>query len=144
MNILITEDEPILADELESIVKDLGHDVIGVARSSRLAIELADAEGCDLALVDLHLSDGATGMIVARHLFEKRDATVIFTTSHPGYVPDDFSAACGLLVKPISERAVKSSIAFVADCMRVGYASLPKPRALQLAPAYAARWKVTN
>ncbi len=143
MNILITEDEPILADELEAIVKDLGHEVVGIAGSSHLALKLAEASTCDLALVDVHLSDGATGTNVARHLSEHH-AVVIFTTSNPEGVPADFSAACGLLVKPLSERAVKSAIAFVTDCMEAGQSSRPKPRALQLAPAYAARWKVAS
>ena len=35
MKILITEDEPILADELETIVKELGHQVVGVASTLR-------------------------------------------------------------------------------------------------------------
>ena len=142
MKILITEDEPILADELEAIVRDLGHQVIGVAASSRRALRLAETSDCDLALVDVHLSDGTTGPTVARRLSEDVHATVIFTTSNPGRVPEDFSAACGILVKPLSEQTVKSTIAFVADCMEMGYSARPKPRALRLSPAYAARWKV--
>jgi two-component system, response regulator PdtaR len=143
MNVLITEDEPILADELESIVKDLGHQVVGVAGSSRRALRLAESSACDLALVDVHLSDGATGPAVARHLNEESHATVIFTTSNPGRVPKNFSAACGILVKPFSEKTAKSVISFVTDCIETGKSARPKPRALQLTPAYAARWKVT-
>lgn len=144
MNVLITEDEPILAYELETIVKGLGHDVVGIAGSSRGALKLAETSLCDLALVDVHLSDGATGTAVARHLSEDRRATVIFTTSNPARVPEDFSDACGVLVKPLSEQAVKSAISFVADCIKTGHAERPKPRSLQLSPAYAARWKVPS
>lgn len=144
MNVLITEDEPILADELESIVKGLGHEVVGIAGSSRGALKLAETSSCDLALVDLHLSDGATGTTVARHLSEDRHTTVIFTTSNPGRVPEDFSAACGVLVKPLSEQAVKLAISFVADCIKTGHSERPKPRSLHLSPAYAARWKVAS
>ncbi|MES1179628.1 MAG: response regulator, partial [Hyphomicrobium sp.] len=68
MNILITEDEPILADELEAIVTDLGHRVVGVAGSSRRALKLAKSAECDLVFVDVHLGDGATGPEVARRL----------------------------------------------------------------------------
>lgn len=142
MNILITEDEPILADELESIVRGLGHEVVGVAASSRRALKLAESATCDLALVDVHLSDGVTGLTVARHLNEEAQATVIFTTTNPSQVPEDFSAACGVLVKPLSEQAVKSAIAFVAECIRTGHSARPKPRSLRLSPAYAERWKV--
>lgn len=144
MNVLITEDEPILADELETIVKDLGHQVVGVAGTSRGAMRLAETSECDLALVDVHLGDGATGTAVARRLSEEAHATVIFTTSNPGRVPEDFSAACGVLVKPFSEHAVRSAISFVADCIRTGRSARPKPRSLHLSPAYAARWNVSG
>jgi two-component system, response regulator PdtaR len=88
------------------------------------------------------LSDGATGTAVAQRLSEEGRAIVIFTTSNPGRVPEDFSAACGVLVKPFSEQAVKSAISFVADCIETGHSARRKPRALHLSPAYAARWKV--
>jgi len=144
MKVLITEDEPILADELETIVRDLGHQVVGVAGSSSRALKLAEMAICDLALVDVHLSDGVTGPAVARHLSEEGRATVIFTTTNPERIPEDFSPACGLLVKPLTEHALKSAISFVADCMKMGEAARPKPRSLHLAPAYAARWKVAS
>lgn len=144
MNVLITEDEPILADELEAIVKDLGHQVVGVAGSSRRALKLAENSTFDLALVDVHLSDGATGPAVARRLNEDSDATVIFTTSNPDRVPENFSAACGVLVKPFSEKTAKSAISFVTDCIETGMSARPKPRALHLTPAYATRWKVAD
>ena len=142
MKILITEDEPIVADELEAIVTDLGHQVVGIAGSSRRALILAQMTSCDLALVDVHLSDGITGPAVARHLCEDAHATVIFTTSNPQQIPQDFSSACGIIIKPYSERSVKSAITFVVDCMQMGSSQRPKPRALELSPAYAARWKV--
>jgi CheY-like chemotaxis protein len=104
LKILITEDEPILADELETLVKELGHQVVGVASSLPGALRLAQQSSCDLALVDIHLSDGATGTTVARKLAEDSHAAVIFTTSNPGQVPDDFAAACGVLTKPCRSR----------------------------------------
>jgi len=142
LKVLITEDEPILADELESIVKELGHQVVGVATTLRGAMWLAEVAPCDLALVDVHLSDGATGSVVARRLAEENRAAVIFTTSNPGRVPDDFAAACGILVKPLSTESVKSSIDFVADCLTTGHATRAKPRDLKLSPDYARRWRV--
>lgn len=142
MNVLITEDEAILAGELEAFVKDLGHEVVGIASSSHKALKLAESSSCDLALVDVNLSDGATGTALARHLSEKSSTTVIFTTSNPHSIPDDFSSACGVLIKPYSEKCIKSAIEFVADCMTSGESQRRKPRALQLSPAYAARWNV--
>jgi DNA-binding NarL/FixJ family response regulator len=142
MNILITEDEPILADELETIVKELGHQVIGVASTLGGALRLAEQTSCDIALVDVYLRDGTTGPAVARHLTEDCHATVIFTTSNPGQVPEDFASACGVIAKPLSEQNIKSAIRFVNECLVEGRATHPKPRALNLSPVYAERWKV--
>ncbi len=142
MNILITEDEAILADELECIVKELGHQVVGVAATLPGALRLAEGTQCDLALVDVHLRDGATGPAVARRLAGEGHATVIFTTSNPGRVPEDFADAYGVLTKPLSERSLKSTIRFVADCIATGHATRPKPYEFRLSPAYALLWKV--
>jgi DNA-binding NarL/FixJ family response regulator len=142
MNILITEDEPILADELETIVKDLGHQVVGIASTLRGAMLMAAESPCDLALVDLHLRDGTTGPDVARHLAKSRRAAVIFTTSNPGGLPEDLASACGVLTKPLSEQSVKSAISFVNECLAEGRAVHPKPRDLRLSPEFAQRWKV--
>jgi DNA-binding NarL/FixJ family response regulator len=143
LKILITEDEPILADELETIVTELGHHVVGVATTLKGALLLAEQSACDLALVDVYLRDGMTGPEIARHLAKSRHAAVIFTTSSPAaYLTDDPDSACGVLVKPLSEQSVKSAIDFVNECLDSGRALHPKPRALQLSPAYADRWKV--
>lgn len=142
MNILITEDEPVLADELETIVKDLGHQVVGIASTLGSAVRLASESPCDLALVDVHLRDGITGPDVARHLAQNRHAAVIFTTSNPGGLPEDLASACGVLTKPLSEQSVKSAICFVNECLAAGHAVHPKPRDLHLSPEFVERWKV--
>lgn len=142
MKVLITEDEPILANELETIVQELGHQVVGVAASFGAAVKITRQSTCDLALVDVYLKDGTTGPDLARHLAEDCHATVIFTTSNPDRIPKDFATACGVMAKPLSEQSVKSAISFVNDCLRQGRATHPKPRALSLSPAYAKLWNV--
>jgi hypothetical protein len=105
-------------------------------------LRIAGQTPCDLALVDVYLKDGTTGPEVARHLAENCHAIVIFTTSNPRRVPEDFASACGVMEKPLSEQNVKSAIRFVSECLVEGHAMRPKPRALNLSPAYAERWKV--
>jgi CheY-like chemotaxis protein len=141
LKILIVEDEPILAIELESIVKELGHDVIGVAASSRAALKVLETQTPDIALVDVHLTDGATGPDTARRIAESGDAAVLFTTSNPERVPPDFACACGVLTKPYSDQSIKSAIAFISDCISAGHATRPKPHMLKLAPSYRERWR---
>ena len=66
LKILIVEDEVILAVELECVLEEMGHRVVGHAVGSRDAVELVARETPDLALIDLQLLDGPTGADTAR------------------------------------------------------------------------------
>ena len=59
--ILIIEDEPIIAMDLETIVEDLGHKVVGVARAHRQAVALAAEHKPELIMADIQLEDGGSG-----------------------------------------------------------------------------------
>ncbi len=139
LRILVVEDEAILATELESILLDLGCDVVGVAGNSTEAVRLAVASEPDVALVDIHLSDGPTGVGVARQLAQSSKATVVFTTSNPSRIPADFANAFGSLAKPYSERDVKLALKFVASCKRGATEPTVKPATLTLSPAVERR-----
>lgn len=143
LKVLITEDEVIQANDLENIVTDLGHEVVGVAMNSQSAVLIAAQRQPDLAFVDIHLADGPTGTEVARQITEITSSAVIFTTSNPAGVPEDFAQACGVLEKPLSVYGVHSVIRFVSDCLAEGRARRPLPRCLTLAPAYAKKWSPT-
>lgn len=112
MRILIVEDEFLIALELESLLQDIGHDVVGIAASSAEAIDLAGQSSPDLAFVDVHLSDGLTGIDAARALSEK-EVTVLFMTANAKRIPEDFAGARGVIAKPYTERGVKEALAYV-------------------------------
>ncbi|MGO4386652.1 response regulator [Microvirga sp. 2YAF29] len=112
MRILIVEDEFLIALELESLLQDIGHDVVGIAASSAEAIDLARQSSPDLAFVDVHLSDGLTGIDAARALSEK-EVTVLFMTANAKRIPEDFAGARGVIAKPYTERGVKEALAYV-------------------------------
>lgn len=69
-NILIVEDEPVFALDLQDLIWESGGTPIGPARCLQGALELASRNAIDLAIVDLTLADGKTGMAVARLLYE--------------------------------------------------------------------------
>src|SRR3954470_17735143 len=62
LDVLIVEDEMLLAIELEFLVREVGCHALGLAMSSDEAVALAKELKPDLALVDVHLSDGPTGV----------------------------------------------------------------------------------
>lgn len=141
LNILIVEDEMLLAVELQYIVRDVGCRDIGLAMSSEEAITLAGELTPDLALVDVHLQDGPTGVDVARQIAHDCGSVVLFMTANVLRLPQDFAGACGVIGKPYSEHAVRNALAYLEVCLREGHAPGPPPIGLQLSRAYSELWR---
>jgi DNA-binding NarL/FixJ family response regulator len=108
--ILIIEDEALVAMELRFVLEDLGHEVVGVATTAKGARDMAREIDVDLALVDIHLSDGPTGISLGRELGQDMGVTVLFMTANPGMVRDGVAGAIGVLSKPTDERCVQKAI----------------------------------
>ncbi len=134
LRILVVEDEALIALELESLLEDLGHVMVGVAGTAAEAIALGRSTTPDVALVDIHLVDGPTGIEVARALSADRRTTVVFMTANAKRIPEDFAGAIGVIAKPYSERVVASTLDYVAD-RRAGRADPACPDGFSPAPA---------
>ena len=114
LRILVVEDEALIALELGWLLGDLGHEVVGTAVGAPEAIALGRATRPDVALVDIHLMDGPTGIDVARALSADPRIAVVFMTANEKRIPDDFAGALGVIAKPYSERSVAGVLAYVA------------------------------
>ncbi len=82
-DVLIIEDETFIAMDLESLVKNLGHNVIGVARTHTDAIALAKAKRPGLILADIQLADGSSGLDAVNELLKTFEVPVVFITAYP-------------------------------------------------------------
>lgn len=142
LNVLIVEDEILLAAELGHIVQEAGLKDVGHAMSSDEAVELASSLKPDLALVDVHLRDGPTGVDVARAISDDCGGVALFMTANVRRLPDDYAGACGVISKPYSEHGVKTALGFLSACLRHGKAPGSPPPGLELAPAWAERWGI--
>jgi len=140
LRVLIVEDEAILAAELEYLVCASGAEAVGHAMTSPEALELAARTRPDLALVDVHLSDGPTGVDAAREMTAHCGAIVLFITANLKRLPPDLAGACGVMSKPYSERGVCAAIAYIDECRQSGRAQAPPPPGLTLSPEFARRW----
>lgn len=107
MKVLVVEDEPMIALDLETLILDNGFEIAGFARTKVEAISLAPK--ADIALVDVQLADGPTGPSIARHLIEKHGIEVIFMTGNPEMVVD-FEGAAGIVPKPQSLEKVEGAL----------------------------------
>lgn len=126
--ILIVEDEMLVAMELESILEDLGYEVVGIAPDLQSARQHFD-EHLDLALVDLNLRDGLTGPQIGATL-GSRGVTVLFVTANPRLLGEGIAGAIGVITKPADEGMVKSAVAY-ALAVRTGQQAQP-PSELRL------------
>ncbi|MCJ2013826.1 response regulator [Methylobacterium sp. J-076] len=136
LRILVVEDEALIALELECLLEDLGHVTVGIAATSREAIALGHSMTPDLALVDVHLVDGPTGVEVARALALDPRITVVFMTANAKRIPDDFAGAFGVIAKPYSQRIVANALDFVADRRSGRNDTARVPEGLRLSPLH--------
>ncbi len=140
LDVLIVEDEVLLAEELSFLVREAGLHDVGRAMSSTEAVALASALTPDLALVDVHLNDGPTGIETARLLVEDCGAVVLFMTANLKRLPDDYAGACGVIAKPYSEQTVRAALTSLEACLRDDRAPGPPPAGLALSPGFGDRW----
>ncbi|EKS30793.1 MAG: response regulator [Afipia felis] len=82
-DVLIIEDETFIAMDLESLVKNLGHNVIGVARTHSDALALAKTKRPGLILADIQLADGSSGLDAVNELLRTFEVPVVFITAYP-------------------------------------------------------------
>lgn len=117
MNILIVEDEALLALELESELENAGHTIVGQAMSSKDAKAIIDREHPEFAFVDIHLLDGPTGIEVGRYLAAK-GISYVFVTGNLKRIPEDFAGAMGAIEKPYTMNGLENALAFIETFVR--------------------------
>jgi CheY-like chemotaxis protein len=82
-NILIIEDEALIAMDLQSLVENLGHEVQGIASTRSEAVALAKNKRIGLILADIQLADGSSGVDAVNDLLNTFEVPVIFITAYP-------------------------------------------------------------
>ncbi len=107
MRILILEDDPLIAFDLQAIVEGQGHEVVGVFDS------LAEArghlgDGFDFALLDIDVTDGKSFELAAS-LLERHIPFAFVSASHPADLPSSLRQAA-FIPKPFEERTILRSI----------------------------------
>lgn len=82
--VLVIEDEPIIAMEIEAIVTEMGHEVTGIATTRDEAVALGRATPPDVILADIQLADKSSGVDAVNDLGDERPGTpVVFITAFP-------------------------------------------------------------
>ena len=109
--VLIIEDEPLIAMDIETIVRDLGHDVTGVAVTRDEAVGLAMEDRPGLVLADIQLADDSSGIDAVKDILAEFDVPVIFITAFPErLLTGERPEPTFLITKPFQRSTVKAAI----------------------------------
>ncbi len=110
-DVLIIEDESIIAADIEALVKELGHDVIGIAATRAEAINVIRDSKPGLVLADIQLADGSSGIDAVKDILAILDVPVIFITAFPErLLTGERPEPTFLITKPFQPETVKASI----------------------------------
>jgi len=105
--ILIVEDEPLVAFDMETMLADEGYEVVHTVDTFAAAIATLDKEQVDLILCDVRLHGDKSGIHLAKEAC-KRGIPVLFATGH--VPPDADKLAIGCLIKPFNMRTLKAGL----------------------------------
>lgn len=112
--ILIIEDEPIIAMDIEMIVRDLGHDVVAVATTHTEAVAEAQKHQPGLVLADIQLADNSSGIEAVQEILSDVKLPVIFITAFPErLLTGDRPEPAFLLTKPYQPATLRAAISQV-------------------------------
>ena len=109
--VLIIEDEPLISMQLEGLVTDLGHTVVGTAATHAQALEIFERAPAGLVLADIQLADGSSGIDAVEDLLKFGDVPVIFITAYPErLLTGERPEPTYLVTKPFQEATVRAAI----------------------------------
>jgi len=80
--VLIVEDDYFVGLQNEQILQSAGFELVGVAGTTRVAIEIAERELPDIIVMDIHLALGGDGIDTAIDLLQRRGLRSVFVTAH--------------------------------------------------------------
>jgi DNA-directed RNA polymerase specialized sigma24 family protein len=110
-DVLIIEDEILIALDLEQLVENLGHRTIGIARTRAEAIALSKAKRPGLILADIQLADGSSGLEAVNDLLNSFEVPVIFITAHPErFLTGERPEPAFLISKPYQQSTVSALV----------------------------------
>jgi DNA-directed RNA polymerase specialized sigma24 family protein/CheY-like chemotaxis protein len=109
--VLIIEDEPLIAMDLEGVVTAIGHEVCGIARTRTEAVAAFRKFQPGLILADVQLADGSSGLDAIKEILGDGDVPVIFITAYPEQVLTGLRPEPTFLIsKPFQHETVKAVI----------------------------------
>lgn len=111
--VLIVEDSFVVAQMIESLVAEQGHDVVGAAPNAERALALARRLRPDLVILDLQLSEGDMGEELASALIAETSASILICSAYADWVLRHVERRvrpCATVGKPIDQNELREAI----------------------------------
>jgi DNA-directed RNA polymerase specialized sigma24 family protein len=110
-DVMIIEDEPLIAMDIEDMVESLGHRVVGTARTHTEAVALFGKARPKMVLADIQLADGSSGIDAVNEILSSTPVPVIFITAFPErLLTGERPEPTFLVTKPFNPDMVKALI----------------------------------
>jgi CheY-like chemotaxis protein len=110
-DVVIIEDEPLIALDLQALVQELGHRVVRIARTEMEAINAVMQTRPGLVLADIRLADGSSGLDAVNEILRSFSVPIIFITAFPELLLTGTKPEPTFLIrKPFNVRTVKAVI----------------------------------
>jgi DNA-binding response OmpR family regulator len=122
-HVLVVEDEPLIALDLEAALHDIGAQVIGPAGTLERALALANSESLTAAIVDLRLHGRSAREVVVRLV--ERAVPFIFYSGHLETPTARDLASVPIIFKPASSAQVVATLARVVTAANGGLIKSP-------------------
>ncbi|RYG97081.1 MAG: response regulator [Alphaproteobacteria bacterium] len=113
LRILLVEDEPLIAMDLEDILLDAGNVVVAIATNMHHALEVAETSKIDIAILDIDLALGTNGIETAKRLRERHNVSSLFVSAQ---LTDETRAMAlewqplGFVAKPFSADQIVTAL----------------------------------
>ena len=113
IKILIVEDNVIIADDMQSMLEEIGYEIVDNVIVYEQAVEVLKTKEVDLVLIDIILASDKTGIDLGKHIRDNYNIPFIFVTSNSDRATVENAKTVkpnGYLVKPFEQQDLYTSI----------------------------------
>ncbi len=111
--ILIVEDEPIIASDIEMTLEDLGYEITSIEDNAEDALKSITEDKPDLVLLDINLEGDIDGVMLAQDINEQHKIPFVYLTSNADKLTINRvkrTNPAGFVLKPFNEKDLQSNI----------------------------------
>ena len=120
VRVLVIEDEAVIALDVADIVRNAGHQVVGIAATEKTAIELAKQHSPHLVLADIQLRGSDSGISAVNQIMKSMSVPVIFVTGYPERLLTGKQVEPAFVIsKPFDPDLLRAAIAQALDTVSI-------------------------